>query len=367
MKRIVVCCDGTWNDPSKPKQTNVNKLKDAVIARGPGDPDTKQRVHYVDGVGAKGSLWDRLRGGAVGFGLDENVQKAYAFVARDYAPGDEIFLFGFSRGAYTARSALGMMRKCGILKQVSEAAIRAAWDHYRDDLHPEDAQSKQWRRDNALLTAPPDDYVPIAKFIGVWDTVGSLGVPIKPLRKQYDFHDVTLTSFVDNAYHALAIDEQRKDYEPTLWAQSETPPKPPRQKQNFEQRWFAGVHSDVGGGAAHEGRDAQSDHRLACILDKAGAAGLAVDRDAIDWHRAPEGKFPRLHLDHGIVFKLIGLVRKPARRPIGKGVREGKIGHGRPSNEMVDDQARRRLKEDAKYNPKQLIAWELELEQQHPT
>ncbi len=198
MKRIVVCCDGTWNDPSKPKQTNVSKLKDAVIARGPGDADTKQRVHYVDGVGAKGSLWDRLRGGAVGFGLDENVQKAYAFVARDYVPGDEIFLFGFSRGTYTARSALGMMRKCGILKQVSEAAIRAAWDHYRDDLHPEDAQSKQWRRDNALLTAPPDDYVPIAKFIGVWDTVGSLGVPIKPLRKQYDFHDVTLTSFVDN-------------------------------------------------------------------------------------------------------------------------------------------------------------------------
>ncbi len=353
MKRIVVCCDGTWNDPSKPKQTNVSKLKNAILQRGPDQAATEQRVHYVDGVGVRGSLWDRLRGGALGYGLDDNVQKAYQLVSQDYEPGDEIYLFGFSRGAYTARSALGMIRKCGILKHVSAAAVRRAWDHYRDALHPEHDESKRWRLENALLIALPENYVPVAKFIGIWDTVGSLGIPIKQLREPYNFHDVTLTSRVDNAYHALAIDEQRKDYEPTLWARSESP----RPEQQFEQRWFAGVHSDIGGGAAHEGFDAQSDHCLQWILDKAVETGLEVDRDAIDWHQAPESEFPRLHLDQGLLFRLIALIRKPARRPIGKGVREGKEGHGRPSNETVDDEAILRLKQDRRYNPKNLRDW----------
>ena len=96
MKRIVVCCDGTWNDPSKPKQTNVSKLKNVILQRGPDQAATEQRVHYVDGVGVRGSLWDRLRGGALGYGLDDNVQKAYQLVSQDYEPGDEIYLFGFS-------------------------------------------------------------------------------------------------------------------------------------------------------------------------------------------------------------------------------------------------------------------------------
>ncbi len=117
------------------------------------------------------------------------------------------------------------------------------------------------------------------------------------------------------------------------------------------------MHSDIGGGAAHEGFDAQSDHCLQWILDKAVETGLEVDRDAIDWHQAPESEFPRLHLDQGLLFRLIALIRKPARRPIGKGVREGKEGHGRPSNETVDDEAILRLKQDRRYNPKNLRDW----------
>jgi uncharacterized protein (DUF2235 family) len=354
MKRIVVCCDGTWNDPSKPKQTNVSKLKDAAIQRGPDEDCIEQRVHYVDGVGTRGSLWDRLRGGAIGYGLDENVQKAYRYIAEDYEPGDEIFLFGFSRGAYTARSTLGMVRKCGVLRHITDTTVRRAWEHYRNDIHPEHDIAKQWRVDNALKISEPENYVPIAKFIGVWDTVGSLGIPIKGLRANYDFHDVTLTSLVDNAYHALAVDEKRKDYEPTLWARSKTP----RKEQQFEQRWFAGAHSDVGGGAGKEGRDAQSDYCLEWILDRAVEAGLDVDRDRVHWNRPPPGQFPRLHLNPGLLFTIIGFFREPALRPIGKGVPQGKEGYGRPSNEAVDEETRRRLREDPSYHPRNLMQWE---------
>jgi uncharacterized protein (DUF2235 family) len=356
MKRIVICCDGTWNNPSKPKQTNVSKLANAVIQRDAGGGEIGQIVRYVSGVGSSGSFWDRLRGGAIGYGLDTNVQAAYQHIARDYEPGDDIYFFGFSRGAYTARSTLGMVRKCGIVKDASDEAVRRAWVHYRSNVHPEDELAKQWRRENALLITEPDEYIPIAKFIGVWDTVGSLGVPIRGLRERYDFHDVTLTSLVDNACHALAIDEHRKDYEPTLWARSKTP----RKEQHLEQRWFSGAHSDVGGGAAREGRDEQSDYCLEWMLDKAAAAGLELDRDRINWHTVPPGEFPKLHLDPGILFRIVALVRGSLLRPIGRGVPEGKEGHGRPSYETVDDEALRRLQTDPTYSPKNLMVWELE-------
>jgi len=358
MKRIVVCCDGTWNDPAKPRQTNVSKLRNAVVIRGPDQGGVEQRVHYISGVGTAGSLWDRLRGAAVGYGLDENVQLAYLHIATAYQPGDEVYLFGFSRGAYTARSTLGMVRKCGILRDASPQTVARAWEFYRNDIHPEREEAKAFRREHSYLISDRDNYLVIARFIGVWDTVGSLGVPIKRLRLKYDFHDVTLTSLVDHAYHALAIDEKRRDFEPTLWARSKTP----RKEQVMEQRWFAGAHSDVGGGAAREGRDAQSDYVLEWMLCKAAAAGLDVDRDRVDWHRVPPGEFPRLHLDPGLLYRLTALIREPLLRAIGKGIPEGKKGHGRPSNETVDEEARRRLREDPSYCPRNLMAWEAEQE-----
>jgi len=358
MKRIVVCCDGTWNDPSKPKQTNVTKLEEAIVRRdSPEGDQPTQRVHYVSGVGTKGSLWDQLRGAAVGYGLDDNVQEAYKRIAEDFEPEDEIYLFGFSRGAYTARSTLGMVRKCGIVKDTSDAAIMSAWSHYRNGFHPESDEAKAFRTEHSKKLAEPDEYVPIARFIGVWDTVGALGVPIKRLQAMYDFHDVTLTSLVDNAYHALAIDETRRDYTPTLWARSKTP----RKEQQLEQRWFCGSHSDVGGGAGYEGDDAQSDHCLRWILDEAMKCGLEVDVERIRW-TPPREEFPRLHTDPGLLFRLWGLIREPISRPIGKGVPMGQEGYGRPSFEMVDNEARRRLKLVPSYRPKNLIAWEAEQE-----
>jgi uncharacterized protein (DUF2235 family) len=356
MKRIVVCCDGTWNDPSKPKQTNVSKLANAVVRRDEPEGDQPaQRVHYVDGVGTKGSLWDQLRGAAVGYGLDANVQIAYRYIAEDYEPGDDIYLFGFSRGAYTARSTLGMVRKCGIVKDTAVDKIAAAWEYYRNGDHPESDAAKAFRAAYARALSTPEDNVPVAKFIGVWDTVGSLGVPIGRLQAKFNFHDVTLTSLVDNAYHALAIDEKRRDYIPTLWARSKTP----RKEQELEQCWFSGSHSDVGGGAGFAGDDAQSDHCLRWILDKAMRCGLDVDAGRIAW-TPPRQDFPRLHTDPGLIFKLWGLIREPISRPIGQGVPYGQEGYGRPSFETVDQEARRRLHMAPSYQPKNLITWEAE-------
>jgi uncharacterized protein (DUF2235 family) len=358
MKRIVVCCDGTWNDPGKLKQTNVTKFAKAIVRRDrPEGDQPAQRVHYISGVGTQGTLWDRLRGAAVGYGLDSNVQEAYRRIAEDFEPGDHIYLFGFSRGAYTARSTLGMVRKCGILRDASIEAVASAWAHYRNAFHPESDEATAFRVEHSRKLSEPDQYVPIARFIGVWDTVGSLGVPIKELQSRYNFHDVTLTSRVDNAFHALAIDEMRRDFTPTLWAQSETP----RAEQQLEQRWFSGSHGDVGGGAGSEGDDAQSDYCLRWILDNAIRCGLDVDMNAIDW-TPPGTDFPRLHIDPGLLFRLWGLIRTPFSRPIGMGVPQGQEGHGRPSFETVDSEARRRLRLVAAYKPKNLIAWEAEQE-----
>jgi uncharacterized protein (DUF2235 family) len=354
MKRIVVCCDGTWNDPSKPKQTNVTKLANAIVRRDRPEGDlSAQRVYYVSGVGTAGSIWDRLRGAAVGYGLDSNVQEAYRRIAEDFEPDDHLYLFGFSRGAYTARSTLGMVRKCGIVKDISADTITSAWAFYRNAYHPASDEARAFRAEHAKPLGELDEYVPIARFIGVWDTVGSLGIPIKALQLQYNFHDVTLTSRVDNAYQALAVDEARRDFTPTLWAQSETP----RAEQQLEQRWFSGSHSDVGGGAGYEGDDAQSDYCLRWILDHAIKCGLDVDLNAIDW--TPAGNdFPRLHIDPGLLYRLWELIRTPLSRPIGKGVLAEQDGNGRPSFETVDSEARRRLRMVPSYKPKNLIAWE---------
>ncbi|HEY7467718.1 MAG TPA: DUF2235 domain-containing protein [Dehalococcoidia bacterium] len=335
MKRIVICCDGTWNRPGKSRQTNVSKLYDAVLNF--AADGTRQVRWYDKGVGTEGSLFDRLRGGAFGHGLGKNVQDAYTQIVREYEPGDHLYLFGFSRGAYTARSTLGMVRKCGVLRPELIGTVREAWAFYKNDLHPSTDAAKTFRRNHSVRVAEPDqdedDYIPRAKLIGVWDTVGSLGVPVGRFREKFQFHDVALTSWVQNGFQALAIDERRKDYAPALWEQNPDP----KVKQRMEQRWFAGVHSDVGGGAGEEGEDDQSDRCLRWIIERAREQGLEFDEALIERTVSPrdDGK---LHLEPGLLFSLVNLVRGTTGRDIGKGVPAGKsIYDGKaPSHEAVD-------------------------------
>ncbi|GGI23595.1 DUF2235 domain-containing protein [Pedobacter mendelii] len=277
MKRIIVCCDGTWNSPGdtedgEPIKTNVQKLFESVC-----NVDEKgviQIKHYIEGVGTSGSRFRQILDGATGRGLDHNILSAYKFLVWNYIKGDEIYLFGFSRGAYTARSVAGLIRNCGIIRNDDLGLINEAYHHYRNRKDPGWAPNGK----NATDFRKKYSTESIIKFIGVWDTVGSLGIPLSIFRifnsNKYKFHDTTLSSFVDYAYHGLAIDERRKSFKPTLWNESRyaSSRKVP---QIMEQRWFTGVHSSVGGGYP----DARlSDIALSWMLEKAMDTDLGIDK-----------------------------------------------------------------------------------------
>jgi uncharacterized protein (DUF2235 family) len=172
MKRIVVCADGTWNRPekdlAKDRPTNVLKLARAIQ---PIDPNqTPQQVFYDWGIG---SYYDPIIGGATGHGIDKNIMDDYRYIVQNYSPDDEIFLFGFSRGAYTVRSLCGLINNCGILKRPDARLIQAAFDHYKKpgkDYHPEGVESRRFRASHSHPSRK-------VAFVGVWDTVGALGIP----------------------------------------------------------------------------------------------------------------------------------------------------------------------------------------------
>lgn len=268
-KRLVVCCDGTWNHRDQPNPTNVTKVFSAV-AREDG-PGRVQVPHYVRGVGT--AWWEKIRGGVFGMGLSRGVVTAYRWIAESYEPGDELFLFGFSRGAYTARSTAGLIRNCGIVRQPTEARISEAYEIYRSEEPPDGPRATAFRDAHSHPLAP-------IRFIGVWDTVGSLGIPVgdnaitRWINRRWGFHNTDLSRYVENAFHALAIDEVRRPYSPTLWSAPEDAPP----EQTVEQVWFTGAHSDVGGGFAQTGL---SDLALLWMAERAEECGLTFSADAL--------------------------------------------------------------------------------------
>ena len=245
-RNLIYLCDGTWQSPDKEKPTNVWKTATAV------EIADDQLLHYDAGVGTG---WPRVSGGLFGAGLVANILEGYRWICEHYLPGVRIFLFGFSRGAYTARWIAGMIGQVGLAE--SEERTRDAWDvMLRQD--PVEL-SLWWSTDNA--TRAP------VEFVGVWDTVGAHGVPVGPTRLFAPrFPDTLLGDHVRMACHALAEDEQRKAFQPCLWT---NPPCP-----RIQQTWFKGWHSDVGGG----GTVGLSDITLRWMMNHAQAAGLRLRR-----------------------------------------------------------------------------------------
>jgi uncharacterized protein (DUF2235 family) len=273
MRRLVVCADGTWNsedgggDPSR--VTNVVRIRDGIQAQAPDG--VAQVVYYHPGVGVNGRF-DRWTGGAFGTGISRNIKACYDFLVREYEPGDQLFFFGFSRGAYTVRSLAGLVRNCGILRREHRDRVDEAYDLYRSrrpDDHPNADNAKEFRGRYSHESR--------VRCLGVWDTVGALGVPTRgPVgwlsRRRHGFHDVTLSSRVENAFHALAIDERRGPFAPTLWEVRDGDPARGTPDWRVEQRWFAGVHSNVGGGYPNSGLSSLA---LRWMVDRAASCGLA--------------------------------------------------------------------------------------------
>ena len=264
-KRIVVCLDGTWNSAdSGDGETNVARLARSVSAG--TMTEIPQLTLYLRGVGSTGSAVNRVIDGVTGDGVDENIRSAYMFIAQNYVPGDGLFIFGFSRGAFTARSLCGMIGSVGILKRWSLNRVAEAWSYYRRG-------GSRTAQDFCARHAGAEchDDVEI-DFLGVWDTVGALGVPgglNSITAPRYEFHDTTPSPWVRRARHALAIDECRDEFVPTLWT-ADPKRRNLHKTMDIEQVWFAGAHSDVGGGYA-EGRLADIP-----LLWMAGEAGKEV-------------------------------------------------------------------------------------------
>jgi uncharacterized protein (DUF2235 family) len=261
-KRIAFCADGTWD--AVQDSTNVYMLFKSLLVT------ADQVPYYDDGVGADGNPVEKAIGGAFGAGLFQKIKDGYTKIAHAYEEGDEIFLFGFSRGAYTARSLAGMIAVAGLpTKSFDDALIDTAFRAYRD----------QAQRAN-LLAALNKSYSMFAatlRLVGVWDTVGSLGIPATfggVSSFLYEFLDTGLHPDVLNACQALAIDERRMEFPPTLWTSA------PVAGQTIEQVWFAGVHCDVGGSYPETGL---SDITLGWMMGKARALGLKIDDTA--WAR----------------------------------------------------------------------------------
>ena len=276
MKRIIVCCDGTWQSQDNKVATNVLKIAQAVSTKDQNEID--QTLYYDRGIGAvpdyknqeEGREWNnfffktddlidetiiaakrmvyptqRMFGGIFGLGIEEKIEEAYIFLCLNYEPGDEIYMFGFSRGAYTIRSLAGLIDLCGLLQRPDINRTGEAYEIYRLRTNEQKQQEARDFRQKYEIEKPVQ-----IKFLGCWDTVGALGIPNaipwlpvdEHFKKNLKFHDNKLGSIIENARHAIAIDESRSTFEVTMMQTEEN------WEGSLKQVWFPGDHGCVGGG-----------------------------------------------------------------------------------------------------------------------
>ena len=354
-KRVALFLDGTWNTVND--DTNVWRMKSlcAVAA--------DQVCYYSPGVGT--SFGSQILGGMFGYGLDEEVIDAYQWLMENYELGDHIFIFGFSRGAFTARSLSGFISKCGLLKPGAPISLRQLYERYRkgSTVHtirelanmPDNALSfeEKWLKEYSMS-------IPIW-LQGVWDTVGALGIPFGNLptisRSRYAFLETDLRINNDRAFHALAIDEHRFAFAPTLWTRTvknDAETYPPRPLDQVEQRWFVGAHADVGGGYDN-GLLAQIP--LKWLMQKAALHGLIFKVDVtIDGDESQAVVHDSFAEMAGGAYRALKLGR-PYYRTIGA---RAVVVNGMTTatiNETLDESVFDRWRQDEHYRPVNLAAW----------
>jgi hypothetical protein len=377
-RRIVLLLDGTWQDAAfSPRDTNIVRIREIVsrcltrratpLRAGGGEPgptddgesvvghasadrdNIKHLVYYLRGVGTSVGL-DRIKGGGFGRGLDENVRRAYKFLSFHYEPGDEVYVFGFSRGAYTARSLVGYLAAAGLLtrEHCTPEQEALAWSYYR--TRPDDRSPGVW---HALGGHVHDRDAFRVDCLGVFDTVGALGVPLEWFRRwnsqRYQFHNVELPSITHVNLHALAIDEHRVPFEAAVWRRH----KFKRLGTFIEQVWFPGAHSDVGGGYADD--DSRQDREpelddlpLSWMLRRVRARCPGFPCDLEDLPDADaRSALARQHESRGGLYRLQRRAhRSIANVPLQVGWREVNLGRERhvvPASEMVHVSALERL------------------------
>lgn len=344
MKRLLVFFDGTWNRPDDGSPvTNVVKLHRAVP---PHDAQgVRQLARYVVGIATEnpGGRWTFAEG-AAGIGVAERIQEGYKFLVENYEAGDEIYLFGFSRGAFQARSLGGLITYCGILRRENVGHVGSAWAAYQ--------AAKEPAGPGRLAAVHTLGLHPVRiRCIGVWDTVGNLGIPFAPKAidtRELDFHSTELSPLVDIGLHALSIDEPRGPFSPTLWTTTDGQSLPPGQR--VEQVWFPGCHANVGGGYPDSGL---SDISLLWMAERVTAmTGAALDITALRKATAPNPLAEQVSPTSDRIFRvsrLLPFVRlikqqrsglSPWRRAVIGTWRSSALPPGRrPVNESIHDSA----------------------------
>ena len=317
-KNIILCADGTGNADVKARGTNVFKLYEAIDNNGhKSDPGLRPQVaFYDDGVGTSRFIPLRLLGGALGFGFTRNVKELYTELVRAYEPGDKIYLFGFSRGAYTVRTLAGLIQCCGIInighgesKHLDngelKAAVNSCWEAFREKAftrtESSDARASQppdekpWSPDAApILNKTNAGFLAYEKvnieFLGVWDTVSAIGAPTIVLRKLVNmlypmtFSELNVGPGVQAARHAISIDDERLTFHPELWNEEH------ETDGRVLQVWFPGVHSNVGGGYPKQGMSLVALDWMMAEAQSRGLRFIDVDRRFIRNHYDPQDK-----------------------------------------------------------------------------
>jgi uncharacterized protein (DUF2235 family) len=325
-KRIIYCADGTWDSPTS--DTNVYTLFKAVSLT------SDQVAYYDDGVGSDGTLLEKLTGGAFGAGIFQKIKDGYTKIAQVYESGDDLFIFGFSRGAYTARSLAGMIAVCGLPSaSFDDNLVTSAFNAYR--------QRDPSQRNSILAGLSQYNLFDAKiKMVGVWDTVGSLGIPaflggVDPIL--YGFLDTNLHPDVLNACQALAIDERRREFPPTLW----TPPSPPLPGHTLQQVWFTGVHCDVGGGYPETDL---SDITLSWMMGQARNLGVQFDPNVWAQYATIEAKnaLGQMHTSWSVLWGF------PKSRTVA-------------NNSVISNSVAIRLENESSYQPANLVVIDGEL------
>jgi uncharacterized protein (DUF2235 family) len=382
-KRLALFFDGTWNEP--PDHTNVRRLRLMLSEQGPdGVP---QRAFYDRGIGTR--WFDRLTGGLFGVGLSENVRDGYRWLTENYDLHDEIYIFGFSRGAFAARSLAGLIATCGLLAPDAPISFAQLFERYQRgeqarpiyQLRRMQDQPEQLDFEERALLNSSYYFRNIIKMVGVWDTVGSIGIPFGNFRnwsrRALKFYNTRLSRTIEHSYQALALDEFRRPYWAVLWTEffpegtaagrhrATAGTYEPRDDQRFvEQRWFSGAHANIGGGYRS---DPLPDRPLAWLQEKAAQCGLGFRSRAMvspeDLSCLPRdsyseflwGLWPLVSFGHRYTrWVMSDPVSRTARATTLRGPVNGWV---QTVNERIDRSVFERCQLHPDYRPPSLLEW----------
>ena len=325
-RNLVLFSDGTGNAAGKANGTNVWRMYQALNRAPKADTDPVQLAVHDDGVGSSGSQLPKILGGAFGFGLAANVRELYLWLARTYRPGDNIYMFGFSRGAFTVRCLAGMVAKCGIMKVagvpsgVSQHRAFMAWTAYKrcqSGSKKAGTKAQAFKNEHGVLADASQQSKDVRiKFIGVWDTVDAYGLPVDeakdamaacssfleriPLLKHFAvtrFKDRHLSPLVDHASHAVALHDERHTFHPVLWDEGKDG------DDRIEQVWFSGAHSDVGGGYVRGSLSLEPLHWMMTQAEEHGLRLLKRHVDRVWEEKSAEGPLHDSRAGGGVFYR----------------------------------------------------------------